>query len=249
VAASIPGVTGLKPARCTIRLTAAMPATQTAAARASRLVRTEAVDPRRHKDSGLTKDNRSDRKGPPMTLARSRRMLAAAVVAAMAALPSAQVANAKPTPPTVPPEIAVGKGHKLFLVGHAVGVQIYKCNAVGSGYGWSFVGPRADLYGDNGKLITTHFGGPTWRAKDGSTAVGTLVRPAPVPDAIPWLLLSAKGTPGADGDRLAGTTYIQRIATTGGLMPSAGECNADTAGKMNEVPYTADYYFWKAAGA
>jgi hypothetical protein len=185
-----------------------------------------------------------------MILARSRRVLAAAAVAALAALPSAQVANAKPTPPAVPPEIAVEDGHKLFLVGHAVGVQIYKCNATGGAYSWSFAGPRANLYGDNGKLITTHFGGPTWQAKDGSTAVGTLVRPAPVdPTAIPWLLLSAKGTAGADGDRLAGTTFIQRIATTGGLMPPAADCNADTAGTQNEVPYTADYYFWKAAGA
>jgi Protein of unknown function (DUF3455) len=184
-----------------------------------------------------------------MNLARSRRLLAAAAVAVMTALP-AQAANAGPTPPSVPPEIAVQAGHKLFLVGHAVGVQIYRCNATGSGYGWSFVGPRANLYGDNGKLITTHFGGPTWQAKDGSTAVGTLVRPAPVdPTAIPWLLLSAKGTPGADGDRLARTTYIQRIATTGGLMPSAGECNVSTAGTVNEVAYTADYYFWKAKGA
>jgi Protein of unknown function (DUF3455) len=176
-----------------------------------------------------------------MTL--TRRLLAAAVVAATAALPSAQVANAaKPTPPTVPPEIAVPAGQKLFLVGHAVGVQIYRCDV----NGWSFAGPRADLYGDNGKLITTHFGGPTWQAKDGSTAVGTLVRPAPVPNAIPWLLLSATGAAGADGDRLAATTYIQRIATTGGLMPPAGDCNADTVGTVNEVPYTADYYFWKA---
>ena len=181
-----------------------------------------------------------------MTFARSRRLLAAAVVTALAAILSAQAADAKPTAPTVPPEIAVEAGHKLFLVGHAVGVQIYRCNP----NGWSFVGPRANLYGDNGKLITTHFGGPTWQARDGSTAVGTLVRPAPVdPNAIPWLLLSAKGAAGADGDRLAGTTYIQRIATTGGLMPPAATCNADTVGTQNEVPYTADYFFWKAKGS
>ena len=185
-----------------------------------------------------------------MTLSRSRRLLALAVVAAAATLPSAQVANAEPAPPAVPPQIAVEDGHKVFLVGHAVGVQIYNCNAVADGYSWSFGGPSANLYGDNGKLITTHFGGPTWQANDGSTARGTLVRPAPVdPSAIPWLLLSAKGTAGADGDRLAGTTFIQRVATTGGLMPPAGECNAETAGTRNEVSYTADYYFWKATGA
>ena len=48
-----------------------------------------------------------------------------------------------------------------------------------------------------------------------------------------------------DGDRLVATTYVQRIATTGGLAPPAAECNAATAGTVAEVPYTADYYFWK----
>jgi Protein of unknown function (DUF3455) len=185
-----------------------------------------------------------------MTLTRSRRLLAAAIVAAAAALAPAQAANAGPPAPTVPPDIAVEDGHKLFLVGHAVGVQIYRCNATAGGYRWSFVGPRAELYGDNGKLISTHFGGPTWQATDGSTAVGTLVRGVPVdPTAIPWLLLSAKGIAGADGDRLAGTTYIQRLATTGGLVPPADECNAGTVGTDDEVPYTADYSFWKASPA
>ena len=185
-----------------------------------------------------------------MTLTRSRRLLAAAIVAAAAALAPAPAANAEPPAPAVPPEIAVEDGHKLFLVGHAVGVQIYTCNATADGYRWSFVGPRAELFGDNGKLIATHFGGPTWRAIDGSTAVGALVRGVSVDaTAIPWLLLSTEGTPGADGDRLAGTTYIQRIVTTGGLIPPADECHAETAATENEVPYTADYYFWKATGA
>ena len=58
----------------------------------------------------------------------------------------------------------------MFLVGHAVGVQIYSCNATASGFAWGFVAPRADLYGDNGKLVATHFGGPTWRARDGSSS-------------------------------------------------------------------------------
>jgi Protein of unknown function (DUF3455) len=178
-------------------------------------------------------------------------LLAAGVIAAAAAaLPLAAAAQAEPVEPAVPATIAVPEGHKLFLVGHAVGVQIYKCNATAAGYAWSFAGPRAELYGDSGKLITTHFAGPTWQAVDGSKAVGSLVRPAPVdPTAIPWLLLSASGTSGADGDRLAGTKFIQRIATTGGLMPPAEACNAGTVGNANEVPYTADYYFWKSSAS
>jgi hypothetical protein len=148
----------------------------------------------------------------------------------------------------VPGAVAVPAGNKLFLVGHAVGVQIHACNATATGYRWDFVGPRADLYGANGKLLTTHFGGPTWQARDGSTVIGSVVDRATVdPTAIPLLLLSAASTAsGPDGDRLAGTTFIQRLATTGGLAPAAAACNESTAGTTAEIPYTADYYFWKA---
>jgi len=70
------------------------------------------------------------------------------------------------------------------------------------------------------------------------------------PTAIRWLRLSAASTAaGPDGDRLVDTTYIQRIATTGGLAPPAAECTAATAGTVAAVPYTADYYFWKHTGA
>ena len=141
------------------------------------------------------------------------------------------------------------EGHKPFLVGHAVGVQIYRCDPVSGGYRWNPVAPRADLYGDNGQLLATHFAGPTWLARDGSRVVGTVDNRVTVdPSAIPWLRLSAASTPGADGDRLAGTTFIQRIATTGGLPPAAATCDASTLGETAEVPYTADYVFWKTTG-
>ena len=66
--------------------------------------------------------------------------------------------------------------------------------------------------------------------------------------AIPWLLLSAASTAsGPDGDKLAHTTFIQ-TATTGGLPPAASQCDANSVGDRVEVPYTADYYFWKATG-
>jgi uncharacterized protein DUF3455 len=178
-----------------------------------------------------------------------RRLLAALVVAA-AALPLASMAYAGPEAPTVPDRIRVEAGNKVFLVGHAEGVQIYRCIVTANGPGWSAATPRADVFGDNGKLIMTHFGGPTWQAKDGSRVVAQRVDGVTVDSsAIPWLLLSTvSATPGPDGDRLAGTTFIQRVATTGGLMPAAGECNAATVGTVVEVPYTADYYFWKAQG-
>jgi hypothetical protein len=187
-----------------------------------------------------------------MRLIRLRGVFVVAIVAAAAAAwPLAQVALAGPRVPDVPSEVRVADGNKVFLVGHAVGVQIYRCDATSSGVGWAFVGPRADLYDDHGKLIATHFGGPTWQARDGSSVVGRRVDGVTVDStAIPWLLLSAASTVvGPDGDRLAGTTFIQRIATTGGLPPAAADCNQTTAATEAEVPYTADYHFWKPTGA
>src|SRR6266511_6056906 len=141
------------------------------------------------------------------------RLLLVGIVAAAAVLSLTQVAQAGPPAPVVPSKIQVAEGNKVFLVGHAIGVQIYSCNGVV----WGFVAPRANLYDDHGKLIITHFAGPTWQAKDGSRVVGRLVDSITVdPTAIPWLLLSASTTPGPDGDRLVATTYVQRIATTGG---------------------------------
>ena len=174
----------------------------------------------------------------------------AGLTAAALVLGVGQAAYAGPAAPTVPGAIAPPAGHKVFLVGHATGVQIYVCNAVADGYRWDFVAPRADLYNDQGKLLTTHFGGPTWQARDGSAVVGQVVDRATVDGtAIPWLLLSAASTSaGADGDRLGATTFIQRTATTGGLAPAAATCNAGTVGSAAEVPYTADYHFWKAFG-
>jgi hypothetical protein len=176
------------------------------------------------------------------------RVLLTAIVTAAAAWPLVQVASAGPPAPAVPNEIQVLDGNKVFLVGHAVGVQIYSCDATQSGYRWVLVAPRANLYDDNGKLLATHFGGPTWQAKDGSRVVGRVEDRVIVnPTAIPWLRLAAASrAAGADGDRLAATTYIQRISTWGGLAPAAADCNAGSAGITEEVPYTADYYFWKA---
>jgi hypothetical protein len=170
-----------------------------------------------------------------------------ATVAAVGSL--AATAQAGSTTPAVPDDIAVEAGNKMFLLAYATGVQIYSCDATAAGPVWQFVAPRADMFDTNGKLVIKHFGGPTWQFNDGSSVVAWLVRPVTVDaTAIPWLLLErATTTVGEDGDRLAGTTFIQRIAATGGLAPAAALCNAATVGNRVEVPYTADYTFWKAS--
>ena len=181
---------------------------------------------------------------------RRGRVLAAGLATVAAAGSLAASAHAGPKPPAVPANIAVEAGNKMFLLAHATGVQIYSCNATPTGIVWQFVAPRADLFDKQGKLIIKHFGGPTWQFKDGSSVVGRNAVPAVVdPTAIPWLRLErATTTVGEDGgDRLTGTTFIQRIATTGGLAPAAATCNALTVGTRVEVPYTADYTFWRAS--
>jgi FtsP/CotA-like multicopper oxidase with cupredoxin domain len=185
-----------------------------------------------------------------MNRSKIKRLVAVALVAGATSTGAlTSVAHAEPAGPSLPTDIAVEAGNKVFLVGHAVGVQIQTCTGTGGGYSWVTT-PRADLYGDNGKLIATHFAGPTWRATDGSSVVGQRVNGVTVdPTAIPWLLLSARSpVAGSDGDRLAGTTFIQRTATTGGLPPAASLCQAGTLGTAVEVPYTADYTFWKSTG-
>jgi hypothetical protein len=180
---------------------------------------------------------------------RFRRLLAGSIlVVSITASAFAQTAAAAPVEgPDVPDDrIAVGAGHKVFLLRHAEGVQIYSCN----GSSWTFVAPRADLYDAKGKLRGTHYAGPTWKDQDGSTVVAQRVDGISVdPTAIPWLLLSKKSdSAGDDGDRLTNTTFIQRVNTVGGNAPGAGTCTAGNAGEVVEIPYEADYYFWKKTG-
>jgi hypothetical protein len=189
-------------------------------------------------------------------LTRLCRIVGVGIAVVTATLTMTQVANAAPAPPTLPSgteNIAVPAGNQVFLVGHAKGVQIYQCKAVPDGsttFQWVNIAPRADLFGDNGQLVATHFEGPTWKALDGSSVRGTVEqRATPDTTAIAWLRLKGAPTPvGADGGRLGATTYIQRVATTRGLAPAAGGCTGATAGNKSEVGYTADYYFWKATG-
>ena len=175
----------------------------------------------------------------------------AGLAALVAALTIAPGALAGPAAPAVPTDIAVPEGHKPYLVAHADGVQIYDCLSVSGGYAWRLAAPRATLTDDQGKTVASHYGGPTWEARDGSKVVGKRDGFVNVdPTAIDWLRLVADSTSaGADGDRLLGTTYIQRIDTVGGLAPAAADCDADTMSERREIPYTADYVFFKATGS
>ena len=49
------------------------------------------------------------------------------------------------------------------------------------------------------------------------------------------------------GHRLSRTTVIQRLHTSGGVAPATGCETLADVNKQALVPYTADYFFYKAA--
>jgi Protein of unknown function (DUF3455) len=131
---------------------------------------------------------------------------------------------------------------------HAVGVQIYRCRPnkdESERFEWQFTAPEADLFDKAGHRIGKHYAGPTWEANDGSQVMGQVAARAnsPDPNAIAWLLLSAKSTSGSG--IFSGVRFIQRLHTAGGNAPAEG-CNQASADREVRVPYSADYWFYAA---
>jgi hypothetical protein len=136
--------------------------------------------------------------------------------------------------------LQVPEGNKVAFHAYAEGVQIYRWN----GSSWVFVAPEAVLFtGDeDDDPVAIHYAGPTWESASGSTVVGrVLERGTPDPDAIPWLLLEAVDSEGPG--IFDGVTYIQRVNTVGGKAPADP---GDFPGEVVRVPYTAEYYFYRA---
>lgn len=198
------------------------------------------------------------------TLRRMLQLLCIAALAVVVAGPAS--AHSDPVPP-VPANLDVPAGNKLFLIGRASGTQQYMCLFTGSEFTWTFFGPQATLFNANsGKPFITHFlspnpaeGGaarPTWQhMNDGSTAWGAVIASSSdpnyvAPGAIPWLLLQVVGVESepSHAGKLAPTTFIQRLTTSGGLAPSAGCTTQADIGTKALVPYTTDYFFYKSTG-
>jgi len=66
--------------------------------------------------------------------------------------------------------------------------------------------------------------------------------------SIACLLLQSIGTQAGPtgGKGLASTTFVQRLNTAGGSAPATGCAVSGDVGKQTLVPYTADYYFFRA---
>lgn len=147
----------------------------------------------------------------------------------------------------VPAALQPPAGYTVAFTAKATGVQIYTSTTeTGSPLKWTFEAPLAELSAPSG--VIHHYAGPSWEAADGSKIVrdkDTPVVTVPAKQSaadIPWLLIKVapSSTPGV----LSKVAYVQRIATSGGVAPSAPPTNAGT--KVG-VPYTATYVFYVKA--
>ena len=150
---------------------------------------------------------------------------------------------------TLPDPVKVPAGHKVALETVGVGEITYECRAKAAQAGafeWVFVGPKAVLNGRDGRAVGSYFGPPaTWQSMDGSAITGAQLAVAPAAaGSIPLQLVKANPATGAGA--MSGVSYIQRVATQGGVAPAAA-CDAGAVGRKEIVKYQADYIFWKAA--
>lgn len=137
--------------------------------------------------------------------------------------------------------IQVPAGNRPVYRTYAHGFQVYKWN----GAAWDFVAPEANLYTGRrfrGK-VGTHYAGPTWESDSGSYVVARRTQGCdPDPTAISWLLLESISDDGPGVFK--NVTYIQRVNTRGGLKPATP---GSFVGEEVRMPYTTEYYFYKAS--
>jgi Protein of unknown function (DUF3455) len=149
----------------------------------------------------------------------------------------------------LPDAVKVPAGNKVALETVGVGQITYECRAKANTPGafeWVFVGPQADLNSRGGAKLGSYYGPPaTWASMDGSAITGTQLALSPAAaGSIPLQLVKANPATGSGG--MSGVTYVQRVATMGGVAP-ASACDAAAMGKKEVVKYQADYIFWKAS--
>ncbi len=172
---------------------------------------------------------------------------AAIITAALLCGLSFYAASAQTIPaPKVPDAIQAAANEHVVLLAHATGSQIYTCQATTDGTpSWTLKAPDAELKDDKGKVIGSHFAGPTWKLTDGSQVTGKAVAHVDSPDAnsIPWLLVHVVGSSGSG--LLLNVTTIQRVNTNHGKPPAEG-CDASHVNTETKSPYTADYYFYSS---
>lgn len=150
---------------------------------------------------------------------------------------------------SLPATVQVPAGQRIAMETVGAGDITYECRAkkdMPSAFEWVFVGPDAKLMDRSGKVVGRYYGPPaTWESNDGSKVTATQLAVAPASAGnIPLQLV--KANPAMGMGAMQGVTYIQRVATQGGVAPAAA-CTAANAGQKQVVKYQADYIIWKAA--
>lgn len=135
-------------------------------------------------------------------------------------------------------------GARLVLEAKGVGAQIYVCSNANNTFKWTLKAPDGKLLDDSGKIIGSHFAGPTWKLLDGSQVQGELIASKPAPEAgsVAWLLLRAKA--GSATGTLASVAFIRRTETHGGVAPQSGCQTANDNANTVRIPYSAIYTFY-----
>lgn len=149
----------------------------------------------------------------------------------------------------LPDAVKVPAGHRVAMETVGVGQITYECRAkkdTAGQFEWVFAGPDAKLNDRQGKQVGRYYGPPaTWESQDGSKLTATQLAVAPAGAGnIPLQLV--KANPAMGSGVMQGVTFIQRVATRGGVAPSS-VCSATNVGSKQIVNYQADYLFWKAA--
>lgn len=150
---------------------------------------------------------------------------------------------------SLPATVQVPAGQRIAMETVGAGDITYECRAkkdMPSAFEWVFVGPDAKLMDRSGKVVGRYYGPPaTWESNDGSKVTATQLAVAPASAGnIPLQLV--KANPAMGMGAMQGVTYIQRVATQGGVAPAVA-CTATNAGQKQVVKYQADYIIWKAA--
>jgi hypothetical protein len=148
---------------------------------------------------------------------------------------------------SLPAAVQVPAGNMVAMETVGVGQITYECRAKkdASGFEWVFVGPEAKLNDRSGKQVGRYYGPPaTWESSDGSKITGAQVAVSPASVGnIPLQLV--KANPATGNGAMVGVTFIQRVATKGGVAPQAA-CEMAAMGKKEIVKYEADYIMYKA---
>ena len=176
----------------------------------------------------------------PVMAAITRTRITAGALALLASVSLTALAGNDNRAPEVPPEIAVDSStNKVQMHGFGVGFQVYTWD----GSTWTGPVPDATLFDSEGNVVADHFAGPSWQSPSGSLVVGTVTGRVTVDrTAIQWVRLVPVSTEGPGV--FADVTFIQRINTVGGRAP---ETNGTVIGQIAKVPYTADYFFYRAS--